>query len=240
MDTRLRMKSIETFYKGCKFRSRLEARWAVFFDSLKIIWEYEKEGFVLSTGERYLPDFWLPQLDCFFEVKGAEPTDAERKKAFRLSAESRKLVILASGTMNTEELIVKGTSYGEWPAKGFIMGAFGGEAYHMWPALAYDFYMWNWTMEIDLPPFIREEFPDEVVGFEDTEDRRKTLVELDRKYYFQKYQNQHPKYKWGRYEKSVSWSKGESGYQFALEPDRENPEVSTAYVAARSARFESF
>ncbi len=66
------MKPIQTSYKGCKFRSRLEARWAVFFDSLGIIWEYEKEGFVLSTGDTYLPDFWLPQLDCFFEVKGTE------------------------------------------------------------------------------------------------------------------------------------------------------------------------
>ncbi len=149
-------------------------------------------------------------------------------------------MILASGTMNTEELIFKGRSFGEWPAKGFKMKAFGGEAHHMWEARAYDFYIWNWTMEIDLPPFICDEFPDAMVGSEDTEDRRKTLVDLDRQYYFQKYQNEHPKYKWGRYEKSLSWSKRESGYQFALEPDRENPEVSAAYVAARSARFESF
>lgn len=187
-----------------------------------------------------IPDFWLPQLDCFFEVKGAEPTDSERKKAFQLSAEACKLVILASGTMNTEEVIFKDQSFGEWPAKGFTMSAFGGESHHMWSARAYSFYMWNWTMETDLPPFIREEFPDEVVGYEDTEDRRKILVKLDRKYYLQKYQDEHPKYKWGRYEKSLSWSKGKLGYQFALEPDRENPEVSAAYVAARSARFESF
>lgn len=28
------MKAIETRYKGYRFRSRLEARWAVFFDAL--------------------------------------------------------------------------------------------------------------------------------------------------------------------------------------------------------------
>lgn len=30
------LKPIDTHYKGCRFRSRLEARWAVFFDHLLI------------------------------------------------------------------------------------------------------------------------------------------------------------------------------------------------------------
>lgn len=38
------MQAIQTRYKGYHFRSRLEARWAVFFDTLGILWEYEKEG----------------------------------------------------------------------------------------------------------------------------------------------------------------------------------------------------
>ena len=33
------MKSIETTYSGFIFRSRLEARWAVFFDALAIEWQ---------------------------------------------------------------------------------------------------------------------------------------------------------------------------------------------------------
>ena len=56
----MKIKAIETRYKGYRFRSRLEARWAVFFDALCIEWEYEREGFVLPYGP-YLPDFWLPQ-----------------------------------------------------------------------------------------------------------------------------------------------------------------------------------
>lgn len=52
------IRAIETRYKGYRFRSRLEARWAVCFDALGIPWEYEVEGFVTSEGP-YLPDFRL-------------------------------------------------------------------------------------------------------------------------------------------------------------------------------------
>lgn len=54
------IKPIETEYSGCRFRSRLEARFAVLFDALGIKWEYEKEGFDLGELGYYLPDFWLP------------------------------------------------------------------------------------------------------------------------------------------------------------------------------------
>lgn len=67
------IKAIETRYKGYLFRSRLEARWAVFFDTLGIKWEYEPEGFEKTVGGqvlRYLPDFWLPELEYWAEVKG--------------------------------------------------------------------------------------------------------------------------------------------------------------------------
>ena len=53
------IKPIETVYKGYKFRSRLEARWAVFFDSLGIKWQYELEGFDLGEAGWYLPDFFI-------------------------------------------------------------------------------------------------------------------------------------------------------------------------------------
>jgi hypothetical protein len=62
---------IETEYNGYKFRSRLEARWAYYFDLCKIRWAYEQEGYTLSDGQRYLPDFWLPDCNQFVEVKPA-------------------------------------------------------------------------------------------------------------------------------------------------------------------------
>lgn len=63
------LRAIETRYRGYRFRSRLEARWAVYMDHLGIKWEYEKEGFELQSG-RYLPDFWIPEWEMWFEVKG--------------------------------------------------------------------------------------------------------------------------------------------------------------------------
>lgn len=56
------IKAIETRYKGYRFRSRLEARWAVFFETLGLTWEYEKEGYDLGPLGYYLPDFWLPNF----------------------------------------------------------------------------------------------------------------------------------------------------------------------------------
>ncbi len=80
------IKAIETSYKGYRFRSRLEARWAVFFDALGIKWEYEAEGFDLGEAGWYLPDFWLPELKLFAEVKAGAFTEIEYN---RLSALSR-------------------------------------------------------------------------------------------------------------------------------------------------------
>lgn len=67
------IKAIETYYKGYRFRSRLEARWAVFFDAAGIKYEYEPEGFEVNLSDEekimYLPDFYLPDFDVYAEVK---------------------------------------------------------------------------------------------------------------------------------------------------------------------------
>lgn len=63
------IKPIQTVYKGYKFRSRLEARWAVFFDALGIEWQYEPEGYQLPDGTWYLPDFYLPEFSSTIEIK---------------------------------------------------------------------------------------------------------------------------------------------------------------------------
>jgi hypothetical protein len=64
------MKAIPTEYDGVWFRSRLEARYAMFFDQHRIGWEYEVDGINLGGGKFYLPDFWLPDSRTFLEVKG--------------------------------------------------------------------------------------------------------------------------------------------------------------------------
>jgi hypothetical protein len=63
------LKPINTYYKGYRFRSRLEARWAVFFDKAHIDYEYELEGFALPSGSAYLPDFYLPNFQVYVEIK---------------------------------------------------------------------------------------------------------------------------------------------------------------------------
>jgi hypothetical protein len=65
------IRAIETSYKGYRFRSRLEARWAVFFTALGLPWHYEHQGFDID-GVPYLPDFWLPLQRCWVEIKPRE------------------------------------------------------------------------------------------------------------------------------------------------------------------------
>ena len=64
------IKPIETEYKGILFRSRTEARWAVFFETLQLNWEYETEGYVIGNRKiRYLPDFYIHNWNKYIEVK---------------------------------------------------------------------------------------------------------------------------------------------------------------------------
>lgn len=93
------LKPIETHYNGYRFRSRLEARWAVFFDTLGVKYEYEKEGYDLGEAGYYLPDFWLPDFETFVEIKGAEPTEAELERCWALLRDSGKNVFMLIGTI---------------------------------------------------------------------------------------------------------------------------------------------
>ena len=89
---------IETTYNGYRFRSRLEARWAVFFTTLGIDWDYESEGFDLGPPfgkptNYYLPDFCLYDVpfrnshrDVWVEVKAHELTDDEADKCSMMGA----------------------------------------------------------------------------------------------------------------------------------------------------------
>lgn len=84
--------SIPTFYAGTTFRSRTEARWAVFFDRLNARWYYEYEGFETPDGSRYLPDFWLPTLNMFVEVK--PPGHAGPDSIMVAQLDDRKLLLV--------------------------------------------------------------------------------------------------------------------------------------------------
>lgn len=79
---------IATKYKGYIFRSRLEARWAVFFDACGYSWEYEPQGFVLPDGRPYLPDFRLTHRhgwQTWVEVKANDQSDDGKMGEFAAS-----------------------------------------------------------------------------------------------------------------------------------------------------------
>lgn len=119
------MKAIETIYKGIKFRSKLEATWAVFFDRLGIKYKYEPETFQLD-GVYYLPDFLLPNLfniPVYVEVKpdingnpGSEVTITEHEdysKKWYDFAKENCLMILFGPPSDTDFHIIKIPTYNQ-------------------------------------------------------------------------------------------------------------------------------
>ena len=103
----------ETFYNGYRFRSRLEARWAVFFDALGIKYIYEPEGFNLQTGIyniSYLPDFYLPELKIWVEVKGiASTVDDDKVYNFDVAnqgkEEYRDIIMVGDIPPETDDIV---------------------------------------------------------------------------------------------------------------------------------------
>jgi hypothetical protein len=84
-----------TLYRGTQFRSELEAGWARTLDHLSIGWEYEQRACRLPSGTFYLPDFWLPALRTFIEVKGTH--GQRRHKPQELAKEVDEDVIVLIG-----------------------------------------------------------------------------------------------------------------------------------------------
>lgn len=89
---------IETEYRGTRFRSRLEARWAIFFDNMKLEWTYEPESFDLGSY-LYKPDFWIPDIMCFCEVKPdwKHVTDDTLEQCVLLAKSTKKPVLILDG-----------------------------------------------------------------------------------------------------------------------------------------------
>jgi len=83
---------------GILYRSRGEARWAVFFDRLGIVFDYEYQGF--ATGrEAYLPDFLLAGQALWAEVKPSVDADPDGVAKLRNFIAARRLergVVLTS------------------------------------------------------------------------------------------------------------------------------------------------
>lgn len=110
----MEIKPIETVYNGYRFRSRLEARWAVFFDEAEIPYEYEPEGFDVD-GIWYLPDFFLPWFNCYVEIKPNRQEEIEKAKKIAKKFATEKAILLCVG-LPSDDNITLFDSKNHWEA----------------------------------------------------------------------------------------------------------------------------
>ena len=92
---------IPTWHDGILYRSRLEARWRIFFDELGLDPEYETQGFDVD-GTWYLPDFLLhaPLGDIWAEVKptwSKDPAGVAKWRKFTHQRPQPSRAILLTG-----------------------------------------------------------------------------------------------------------------------------------------------
>lgn len=99
-----RLKALPTTYRRVQFRSRLEARWAVFFDELNLHWEYEPQGFTLDNRKDkhpdscYCPDFLVrtPQKqDMWLEIKPHNVTQNDKFDKFKKLIDCQRVYLLS-------------------------------------------------------------------------------------------------------------------------------------------------
>ncbi len=101
------VKPLRTRYAGHEFRSRLEARWVVWFDTLGIPWQYELEGYEVAPNFWYLPDFFIPTWDAFVEIKPGPIQNPGLAKCACLCDLLDKQVIVVQGTPSIDKYTLK-------------------------------------------------------------------------------------------------------------------------------------
>ena len=99
------IKAIPTSYARQTFRSRLEARWAVYFNEIETRWWYEfctvTHG---SSGHSYTPDFVLcPRMHI--EIKPSKPSTDYLEKLLRF-AFTVNLVLIIGSPDNASVIVV--------------------------------------------------------------------------------------------------------------------------------------
>ena len=130
-----KIQSIQTSYKGRRFRSRLEARWAIVFDTLGLDWEYEPEGFVTSLGP-YLPDFFIHgnrHYGPYVEIKGTEPTRAEIAKLEEVCLSKCSYGVIVWGDVGSGNYIYIHKEAGAYFDENPLVDAFIGANRAAWP-----------------------------------------------------------------------------------------------------------
>jgi len=143
---------ITTIYKGRRFRSRLEARWAIFFDAIDIGWEYEIEGFQIGST-KYLTDFKLQsfgstRVDLFVEIKPRKPSIEEIRKCYEVSVGTNTDMLLICGTPGLPEFSTIGS---DWNLKtGYVALHFPAQTMLQGKDVTTPFELWTESCRFDL------------------------------------------------------------------------------------------
>ncbi|MFA6201320.1 MAG: hypothetical protein WC679_13040 [Bacteroidales bacterium] len=259
------LKPIETIYNGYKFRSRLEARWAVFFDELHISYSYEKEGYDLD-GIWYLPDFWLPDWNCWVEIKpervnikkdsSDEKKNEEFKKCQLLSHFSNGVVLLIGGDpwANNEQSAEDGYYHHSYNITIFancflkqkndrtqfgINVGFNFSFDSFFSRLVEDFY----TSESRLYGHLKRNYKDHPEYFENNfceKDNPIDYIDIDKEYYRRKFHKENPIWKYGIKDSNLGFSFKNGLAYIGNFPECETPDpiLISAFASARQKRFE--
>lgn len=242
------IQAIDTIYNGYKFRSRLEARWALFFDALNIPYQYEVQGYDIN-GIWYLPDFWMPEWNCWLEIKPTIPNlrDLDKEeylKCSNLAKEKNGVVLLIGGDPWAKEL-EKVCNYFNFDYKVAIFSSkpitnkknrkeenFIGLKIKLNESskLSKSFY------KDVLYPFLIEK---KLIS--EKKQTIENLIKIDSDYYFQKYNKQNPNWLYGISENNFNFVMRSN--KISLEENvsasyHQNIKLIQAYEKARQARFE--
>ena len=93
-------------YRGVRFRSNYEVRLARAFDDREVAWVYEPVRFTFPTCS-YVPDFYLPDLEEFWEAKGY--FDLRSQEKIRLFAEHHPDLTLVLATNDIITMLESGS-----------------------------------------------------------------------------------------------------------------------------------
>ena len=112
---------IPTEHRHTRFRSRLEARWAAFFDAIGWRWEYEP-----FDVEGYVPDFAiLGKRPLLVEVKPALTVDELREHLPKVERAGRDTLIVGATPVLTpsplDALDAPGAGWSGYPIAGLLV-----------------------------------------------------------------------------------------------------------------------
>ncbi len=95
-------------YNGHKFKTHLEASWAVFFDHVKLKYEREVEGYEMEDGVKFFPDFYLSDYKLYVKIIPDLELLAfkELEQIDQFSNCDDKSVLLICGTPTQEKMYV--------------------------------------------------------------------------------------------------------------------------------------